>query len=218
MLPFQLGRADHGPLRLLAIGAHSDDIEIGCAGTILKLIEDGALSEVWWIVLTGETNRATEAAESAHALLADVPRKRVILKHFRDGYFPYDGADIKDVFEELKREFSPDLILTHQRSDLHQDHRVTCELTWNTFRDHLILEYEIPKYDGDMGQPNLYVGLDEGLRRRKLDHLMTHFASQISKPWFDEDLFGGLQRLRGMECNSPSSFAEAFYCRKALLS
>ena len=121
-------------------------------------------------MLTGETNRAAEAAQSADALLADVPGKRVILKDFRDGYFPYDGAEIKDFFEEFKGEFSPDLILTHQRSDLHQDHRVTCELTWNTFRDHLILEYEIPKYDGDMGAPNLFVSLDESLCRRKIDH------------------------------------------------
>jgi LmbE family N-acetylglucosaminyl deacetylase len=217
MLPFQLGRADGGQLRLLAIGAHSDDIEIGCAATILKLIEDGALSEVWWIVLTGETNRAAEAVASADALLADVPHKRVILKDFRDGYFPYDGADIKTFFEELKREISPDLIFTHQRSDLHQDHRVTCELTWNTFRDHLILEYEIPKYDGDMSVPNLFVSLDESQHRRKLDHLLTHFGSQLGKRWFDEQLFSGLMRLRGMECNSSSSYAEAFHCRKTVL-
>ena len=154
---------------------------------------------------------------SADALLGDVPGKRVILKDFRDGYFPYDGAEIKEFFEELKGEFSPDVILTHQRSDLHQDHRVTCELTWNTFRDHLILEYEIPKYDGDMGVPNLFVPLDESLCRKKIDHLMTHFASQVSKRWFKEDLFSGLLRLRGMECNSPTSYAEAFYCRKAML-
>src|ERR1700722_797733 len=218
MLPFELGRAEGGPLRLLAIGAHSDDIEIGCAGTILKLIESEAGSEGCWGVLPGETNRAAEAAASADALLADVPRKRVILKNFRDGYFPYDGAQIKDVFEELKREFSPDVILTHQRSDLHQDHRVTCELTWNTFRDHLILEYEIPKYDGDMGRPNLYVGLGESLCRKKIDHLMTYFGTQLTKRWFQEDLFPGLLRLRGMECNSPTSYAEAFYCRKAVLT
>ena len=142
----------------------------------------------------------------------------MILKDFRDGYFPYDGAEIKEFFEELKAEISPDVILTHQRSDLHQDHRVTCELTWNTFRDHLILEYEIPKYDGDMGAPNLFVPLDESLCRKKIDHLMTHFASQVPKRWFKEDLFSGLLRLRGMECNSPTSYAEAFYCRKAMLT
>lgn len=217
MLPLPLRRAGDEPLRLLAIGAHSDDIEIGCGGTILKLIEQGSVSEVCWVVLTGERTRAEEAAQSADALLAGVPGKRVILKDFRDGYFPYDGASIKQFFEELKAELSPDVIFTHQRSDLHQDHRVTCELTWNTFRDHLILEYEIPKYDGDMGAPNLFVPLDESLCRKKVDHLMTHFVSQVPKRWFKEDLFSGLLRLRGMECNSPSSYAEAFYCRKAML-
>ena len=218
MLPLLARSAGGGPLRLLAIGAHSDDIEIGCGGTILKLIENGAVSEVCWVVLTGETTRAAEASLSADALLGELPGKRVILKNFRDGYFPYDGAEIKTFFEELKGEISPDLILTHQRSDLHQDHRITCELTWNTFRDHMILEYEIPKYDGDIGRPNLYVGLDESLCRKKIDHLMTHFGTQRSKRWFKEDLFSGLLRLRGMECNSATSYAEAFYCRKAILS
>jgi LmbE family N-acetylglucosaminyl deacetylase len=218
MLPLIPRRTGDGPMTLLALGAHSDDIEIGCAGTILKLIEQGVVSEVWWVVLTGETTRAAEARESANALLGDMPGRHVILKDFRDGYFPYDGAAIKGFFEELKGQVSPDLILTHQRSDLHQDHRVTCELTWNTFRDHLILEYEIPKYDGDMGRPNLYVGLGESLCRKKIDHLMTYFGTQLTKRWFQEDLFTGLLRLRGMECNSPTSYAEAFYCRKAVLT
>jgi LmbE family N-acetylglucosaminyl deacetylase len=218
MLPLLTRRAGDGPLRLLAIGAHSDDIEIGCGGTILKLVEQGSLSEVCWVVLTGETKRSAEAGQSADALLGDVPGKRVILKDFRDGYFPYDGAEIKGFFEELKGELSPDLILTHQRNDLHQDHRVTCELTCNTFRDHLILEYEIPKYDGDTGVPNVFVPLEESLCRKKIDHLMTHFASQSSKRWFEENLFSGLLRLRGMECNSPTTYAEAFHCRKAVLA
>jgi LmbE family N-acetylglucosaminyl deacetylase len=218
MLPLLARRPDGGPLKLLAIGAHSDDIEIGCGGTILKLVERGAISEICWVVLTGEHKRAEEARASALAVVERVPTHRVILKDFRDGYFPYDGAEIKGFFEELKREFSPDVILTHQRADLHQDHRVTCELTWNTFRDHLILEYEIPKYDGDMGAPNLFVPLDESLCRQKIDHLMTHFASQTPKRWFKEDLFSGLLRLRGMECNSPTSYAEAFYSRKAMLA
>jgi LmbE family N-acetylglucosaminyl deacetylase len=217
MLPL-LMRGAEAPVRLLVIGAHSDDIEIGCGGTIMKLIEHGDLAEICWVVLTGGAERAAEAAKSADALLDGIPHRRVILKDFRDGYFPYDGAKIKGVFEELKAEFSPDVILTHQRSDLHQDHRVTCELTWNTFRDHLILEYEIPKYDGDMGTPNLFVSLDESVRRRKIEHLTTHFGSQRSKRWFDEELFSGLLRLRGMECGSPTSYAEAFYCRKVLLA
>jgi LmbE family N-acetylglucosaminyl deacetylase len=217
MLPLLARRAGDEPLKLLAIGAHADDIEIGCAGTILKLIGDRALAEVCWVVLTGDTRRAAEAAGSADAVLDAVPHKRVILKGFRDGYFPYDGPEIKDFFEQLKGEVSPDLILTHRRGDLHQDHRVTWELTWNTFRNHLILEYEIPKYDGDMQTPNLYVPLEESLCARKIDHLVTYFGSQVPKRWFEDDLFSGLLRLRGMECNSPTSYAEGFYCHKAIL-
>lgn len=218
MLPLELGRSGGAPVRLLAIGAHPDDIEIGCCGTILKLLEEDALSAIGWVVLSGKGERADEARASAEAVLSGVEEKRLILSDFRDGFFPYDGGDIKEFFESLKSEFSPDIVLTHQRADLHQDHRVACELTWNTFRDHLILEYEVPKYDGDTGSPNLFVPLGEDLRRRKIDHLMTHFATQRPKRWFKEDLFSGLLRLRGMECNSPTSFAEAFYCRKAMLA
>jgi LmbE family N-acetylglucosaminyl deacetylase len=218
MLPLALGRSEGAPVRLLAIGAHPDDIEIGCCGTILKLLEQGALSAICWVVLSGEGERAQEARASAEAVLSEVPAKQLILREFRDGFFPYDGGEIKNFFESLKSEFSPDVILTHQRADLHQDHRVSCELTWNTFRDHLILEYEVPKYDGDLGSPNFFVTLGEDLCRRKVDHLMTHFASQRPKRWFKNDLFSGLLRLRGMECNSPTSYAEAFYCRKATVA
>ena len=218
MLPLALGRSEGAPVRLLAIGAHPDDIEIGCCGTILKLLEQGALSAICWVVLSGEGERAQEARASAEAVLSGVPEKQLIVREFRDGFFPYDGGEIKSFFESLKSEFSPDVILTHQRADLHQDHRVSCELTWNTFRDHLILEYEVPKYDGDLGAPNFFVTLGEDLCRRKVDHLMTHFASQRPKRWFKNDLFSGLLRLRGMECNSPTSYAEAFYCRKATVA
>jgi LmbE family N-acetylglucosaminyl deacetylase len=217
MLPLELGRSGGAPVRLLAIGAHPDDIEIGCCGTILKLLEEDALSAIGWVVLSGKGERADEAKASAEAVLSGVEEKQLMLPDYRDGFFPYDGGDIKEFFESLK-EFSPDIVLTHQRADLHQDHRVACELTWNTFRDHLILEYEVPKYDGDIGSPNLFVPLGEDLRRRKIDHLMTHFASQRPKRWFKDDLFSGLLRLRGMECNSPTSFAEAFYCRKAMVA
>jgi LmbE family N-acetylglucosaminyl deacetylase len=218
MLPLLLGPAQASPARALAIGAHPDDIEIGCAGTILKLIEEGALSEVRWVVLSGEGERAEEARRSADALLEGLPDSEVVICDFPDGFFPYDGKRIKDFFEALKADFSPDVVLTHQRGDLHQDHRISCELTWNTFRDHLILEYEVPKYDGDMSAPNTFVPLPERLSRRKIDHLMNHFASQQSKRWFREDLFSGLLRLRGMECNSPSAHAEAFFCRKVVLA
>jgi LmbE family N-acetylglucosaminyl deacetylase len=218
MLPLLLGRPDGPPVRVLAIGSHPDDAEIGCAGTILQLARENAISAVCWVVLSGEGIRAEEARTSAEALLDGVPDKRILQPGFRDGFFPYDGAQVKAFFEELKGEFEPDVVLTHQRHDLHQDHRTTCELTWNTFRDHLILEYEVPKYDGDMGAPNLFVTLADDVCRRKIDHLMTQFASQLPKRWFKEDLFSGLLRLRGMECNSPTSYAEAFYCRKAVLT
>lgn len=218
MLPLLLGPAEASPARVLAIGAHPDDIEIGCAGTILKLIEDGAVSEIRWVVLSGDSERSQEAERSARELLEGVSHSEIVIADFPDGFFPYEGKRIKDFFEGLKADFSPDVVFTHQRGDLHQDHRISCELTWNTFRDHLILEYEVPKYDGDMSAPNTFVPLPERLSRRKIDHLMDHFASQRSKRWFREDLFSGLLRLRGMECNSPSAHAEAFFCRKAVLA
>jgi LmbE family N-acetylglucosaminyl deacetylase len=218
MVPLQIGRPEAKPARVLAIGAHPDDIEIGCAGTVIKLIEQAAISEVRWVVLSGDGERANEARRSAEALLHDVPRSEVVVRDFPDGFFPYEGQRIKDFFEQLKADFSPDVVFTHQRADLHQDHRLSCELTWNTFRDHLILEYEVPKYDGDMSAPNAFVPLEERLHQRKIDHLMSHFGSQVSKRWFKEELFSSLLRLRGMECNSPSSYAEAFFCRKAVLA
>ena len=217
MLPLQLGRRDGAkPLRVLALGAHSDDIEIGCAGTILRLIADKAVESVCWVVLSGKDARAEEARVSAEALLEGAPDRQILQPGFRDGFFPYDGAEIKGFFEDLKS-FEPDLILTHQRDDLHQDHRLTCQLSLNTFRNHLIFEYEVPKYDGDMGRPNVFVPIDDEIRRRKIEHLLTYFDTQLSRRWFTEDLFSGLLRLRGMECNAPSAHAEAFYSRKALL-
>lgn len=218
MLPLLFGGQNGSSSRALAIGAHPDDIEIGCAGTLLKLIESSAVSEILWVVLSGEEARAEEARRSAEALLDGVPESEVRICDFPDGFFPYEGKKVKDFFEDLKREFLPDVVFTHQRDDLHQDHRVTCELTWNTFRDHLILEYEVPKYDGDMSAPNAFVPLSERLSQRKIAHLMDHFVSQRSKHWFQEDLFSSLLRLRGMECNSPSAHAEAFFCRKAVLA
>jgi LmbE family N-acetylglucosaminyl deacetylase len=214
MLGLSLGSAA-APLKVLALGAHPDDAEIGCAGTILKLAARGAMSSVCWVVLSGKDARAEEARVSAETLLEGVPDKQILLPGFRDGFFPYDGADIKAFVDDLKA-FEPDLILTHQRHDLHQDHRITCELTWNTFRNHLIFEYEVPKYDGDMGAPNVFVPLDDGTCERKVEHLMTHFATQLPRRWFTPDLFSGLLRLRGMECQSPTGHAEAVYGRKAV--
>ena len=217
MLPLQMGRPGAAPLRVLAIGAHPDDAEIVCGGTVLRLVRAPAGAGGGGVGLTRAAARAEEARVSAEAMLEGAPETLILQRGFRDGFLPYEGAEVKAFFEEVKREFSPDLILTHQRNDLHQDHRTACELTWNTFRDHFILEYEVPKYDGDMGRPNFFVTLEDELCRRKIEHLMTHFGTQVPKRWFKDDLFSGLMRLRGMECNSPTSYAEAFYARKAVL-
>lgn len=204
------------PLRILCLGAHSDDIEIGCGGTILRLLAEHPGTEVDWVVFAGEGLRAEEAAKSASRFLAGAGRNEVVINQFRDGYFPYVAVDIKQFFEALKKKVSPNLILTHYRQDLHQDHRLISELTWNTFRSHLILEYEIAKYDGDIGAPNFFVHLDEALCRKKVDYILQSFDSQRAKEWFSEDTFYAMLRLRGLESNAPDKFAEGFYCRKMI--
>jgi LmbE family N-acetylglucosaminyl deacetylase len=207
--------ADDRPLRVLALGAHADDIEIGCGGTLLRLAAGREL-DVLWVVLCSTPERAAEARASAGAFLAGVARQRVIVHDHRDGFLPYVGAAVKESFEALKREPAPDVIFTHHRHDLHQDHRLVSELTWNTWRDHLVLEYEIPKYDGDLGSPNLFSALPPALLDRKIALVLEHFRSQAGKPWFDPTLFRGLARIRGMECAAAEGLAEAFYCRKAI--
>jgi LmbE family N-acetylglucosaminyl deacetylase len=208
---------NRGRLRVLCVGAHCDDIEIGCGGTILKLAVARREMEVHWVVFSSDQRREHEALKSANAFLENVSNRRVIVHALRDGFFPYLGTDVKDRFEQLKAEFSPDLILTHYRHDLHQDHRLVSELTWNTFRNHLILEYEIPKYDGDFGSPNVFVPLDESICRRKIDTILDAYQSQNGKHWFSRELFSSVLRLRGMEANSEGGHAEGFYCRKANL-
>lgn len=205
------------PFRVLALGCHSDDIEIGAGGLLLRLQEARPQLEVHWVVFSAHGARREEARSSAADLLDRVRSLRVDLHDFRDGYFPYEGAEVKNVFEALKQSDAPDLILTHHRQDLHQDHRLVCELTWNTFRDHLVLEYEIPKYDGDLGRPNVFVSVSEELCRRKVGVLMRHFGTQRDKHWFSEDLFLGLMRVRGMESRSTTGYAEAFHGRKIVL-
>lgn len=200
--------------QILCLGAHSDDIEIGCGGTILKLIEMYPDLNIYWVVLGAKGKREVEARESAEDFLTFVEHKKVIVKGFKDGFFPYIGADIKLYFEELKKEVHPDLILTHYHQDLHQDHRITYELTRNTFRNHLIWEYEIPKYDGDLGSPNILVHLSQSLCKKKIDHLMNHFATQNNKQWFTSETFTSILRIRGIESNAPEQYAEGFYCRK----
>jgi LmbE family N-acetylglucosaminyl deacetylase len=210
-------RPDRPLERILAVGSHADDIEIGCGGTILRLAEVYANLHVSWVVLSADRERAREARRSAEDFLDGVGSSDVVVADFQDGFFPYVGKDVKTFFENLKAEVSPDLIFTHHRLDLHQDHRLVSELTWNTFRDHLILEYEIPKYDGDLGTPNLFVHLSEPISRRKIETILAHFSSQLDRRWFTDDLFFSFLRLRGMESNSPTRYAEAFYCRKIVL-
>ncbi len=204
-------------LRVLCLGAHADDIEIGCGGLLLRLIQDCSRIDVDWVVFSAAAERAVEAKKSATLFLKGAARKRVTLKRFRDGFFPYDGAGIKTAFERLKRGPSPDLVLTHYREDRHQDHRLLSDLTWNTFRDHWILEYEIPKFDGDLGAPNCFVPVERDICARKVNYLQNAFGSQRDKHWFTDETFMGLMRLRGMECRSPSGYAEAFYSRKSVL-
>jgi LmbE family N-acetylglucosaminyl deacetylase len=201
----------------LFIGAHCDDIEIGCGATVLRLVEEHPGIAIHWVVLASNPVREAEARRSADLFLGSVAQRNVVVKAFRNGYFPYVGAEIKDYFEQLKKQVTPDIVFTHYGQDLHQDHRVTAELTWNTFRDHLILEYEIPKYDGGLGSPNFFVPVSHAQCDRKIEHLLACFASESNKHWFTRDTFAGLMRLRGVECDADSGYAEAFYCRKAVL-
>jgi LmbE family N-acetylglucosaminyl deacetylase len=217
MLKVLFDRQPNSSYQILCLGAHSDDIEIGCGGTLLKLINSDPNVMVYWVVLGANGQREVEAYQSADSFLSGIDRKQVMVKGFRDGFFPYLGMEIKEYFEELKRDISPDLILTHYRDDRHQDHRLISDLTWNTFRDHLILEYEIPKYDGDLGSPNFFVHLNESICSKKIGHLFEHFSTQANRSWFTEDTFRSIMRLRGIESNAPERFAEAFYARKMVL-
>lgn len=203
--------------RVLCLGAHSDDIEIGAGATLLSLIESVPELEVLWVVFSASGARAEEARRSADEFLRDVQSKEVIVGAFRESFFPSDWLPIKQWCEDLRTRFEPDLVFTHFRDDRHQDHRVVSDLTWNTFRDHLILEYEILKFDGDLGHPNVFVPLSEGACSRKIDFLMKHFGTQSSKHWFSPESFAALHRIRGIECASPTGFAEAFHGRKVLL-
>ncbi len=219
MLKIRLDSPEDRPPRVLCLGAHCDDIEIGCGGTILRLVQEYGKLEVRWVVFASNPERIREAERCAGLFLKDAGQDSLRTPEFRDfkdGYFPYVGAAIKDEFEQMKG-FAPDLIFTHCRHDLHQDHRLISELTWNTFRDHQIWEYEIPKYDADLGSPNLYVHLDDSICRRKVDYVLSSYASQSKKHWFTEDVLTAILRLRGMESASPWRYAEGFYCRKLAL-
>jgi LmbE family N-acetylglucosaminyl deacetylase len=205
-------------LTVLCLGAHSDDIEIGAGATLLSLQERGIRLDVHWCVLSGGSMREDEARASAADFLSAAQSSQIEVMSFRDGFFPEQGEAIKSWFEALRERVDPDLILTHRKEDAHQDHRRVCRLTWNTFRNHCILEYEIPKWDGDIGQPNLYVPVSASALKRKIDLLISHFGTQRSKQWFDPETFLGLARLRGMECRAPERYAEAFFGRKLALA
>jgi LmbE family N-acetylglucosaminyl deacetylase len=201
--------------RILLLGAHADDIEIGCGGTVLRLVAARRDLEVRWVVFSATPQRAAEARASAAEFLEGA-QAAVVVRDHRDGYLPWAGAAIKEEFEALKRDFVPDLIFTHHRHDLHQDHRLISELTWNTWRNHFILEYEIPKFDGDFGSPNFFSPLSPAALERKIALLLRHYATQAGRQWFTPDLFRAVARIRGMECVAPEALAEAFYCRKAV--
>jgi LmbE family N-acetylglucosaminyl deacetylase len=205
------------PLRVLALGAHSDDIEIGCGGTILSLLKGRTDVAVHWVVFGATAEREHEARRSAAAFLEGAAEHRVTIGHFRDGFMPFEDSAVKEFMEVLKSDVSPHVIFTHRLEDRHQDHRLVADLTWNTFRDHLVLEYEIPKFEGDLGQPNLFVPLEHDVSRRKRHLLMTLFASQRSKRWFTEELFSSVMQLRGMEAGLSGGHAEGFYSRKMLI-
>src|SRR5216684_6482887 len=205
------------PLVILCLGCHSDDIEIGCGGTILRLIEEQPNCRFYWAVFSAIGSRRAEAQRATELFVGSERLEELLLKEFPDGFMPFVGFDVKAAFEEMKKTIFPDIIFTHSRRDAHQDHRLLSELTWNSFRNHLILEYEIPKYDGDLGQPNFFVPLEQNNYQKKIRYLTEAFETQRAKRWFEPETFLALMRLRGMECVSPSGYAEAFYCRKLVL-
>lgn len=213
MLTFQPAPA---PKQILLLGAHSDDIEIGCGGTVLQLVEKFPDALFIWVVFCSNEQRAKEAHASAEAFLGSDVLRDIRIFQFRDGFLPWLGLEVKEAFEKIKSDTSPDYIFTHSREDRHQDHRAISDLTWNTWRDHTIFEYEIPKYDGDLGHPNTFVALNPLQVERKIDSLMEHFGSQRSKRWFTPETFRALMRLRGIEAGT--EMAEAFYTRKVLIN
>lgn len=215
--PLHLAPKGGRGLQLLCLGAHSDDLEIGCSGTILRLLEEFHVQRITWVVFSGTGDRALEARRGAEIIVGKRSELRLIQQDFRDGFFPYHGEKLKEFFECLKNEVNPDIILTHYREDRHQDHRLVSDLTYNTFRSHLILEYEIFKIDGDLGNPCVYVPLTKESVEEKVKVLIEVFGTQRNRSWFNRDVFHSLLRVRGAEVNSPSGYAEAFYCRKLVI-
>lgn len=214
MLSLCLPKNTDKPLNVLCLGAHCDDIEIGCGGTLLTLLGQRSNVNVYWLVFCSTPSRKEEAQIGATRFCVKAQHLEVDILEYRDGYLPYEGLAVKESFEQAKRKFDPDVVFTHYRNDMHQDHRKISELTWNTFRDHLILEYEIPKWDGDLGSPNAFVTIEQEIADEKIALLQSTYNSQKNKSWFTDDLFRSIMRIRGMESNSESTLAEAFYGRK----
>jgi LmbE family N-acetylglucosaminyl deacetylase len=218
ILPLTLGAHGPGqPLKILLLGAHSDDLEIGCGGTVLRLLALHPGSSVHWVVFSASPEREREARASAAAFTEGAASCTVVVKTFRESFFPAQWVEIKEFFEQVRRAFEPDLVLSHHRDDVHQDHKTIAELTWNTFRNHLVLAYEIPKYEGDLGKPSLFVPLTRAQADRKVELILQHFASQAGRTWFRADTFHGLMSIRAIECNAPEARAEAFHVRKMVL-
>jgi len=217
MLELLLNKSRDSSLKILCLGAHSDDIEIGCGGTIMKLLQTYSNVEFLWVVFSADEIRKQEALKSASLILEKASIKKIKIHNFRDSFFPYQGSEIKESFEDMKA-FNPELIFTHQYSDLHQDHKQISELTYNTFRNHLVLEYEIPKYDGDLGSPNVFSPIDKKLYNQKIELIISSFKSQEHNQWFSESTFQAILRLRGIESHCPTGYAEAFYCRKIVIN
>lgn len=217
MLPLSIVSSTRKPLNILCLGAHCDDIEIGCGATLLTLLSQRQDINVYWQVFSSTPSREQEALAGAKLFTANANSLEIDIRRFRDGFLPYEGSAVKEAIEETKSKFVPDVVFTHYRNDLHQDHRKISELTWNTFRNHLILEYEIPKWDGDIGTPNVFVSIDKAIASEKIAALQSVYNSQKNKEWFTDDLFHSLLRIRGMEANSVTNLAEAFYARKVSL-
>jgi LmbE family N-acetylglucosaminyl deacetylase len=215
MLPFLFSDRSDG-LRLLFVGAHCDDIEIGCGGTIMRLKKEFKIKAVKWVVFTSNAVRAEEARKCAKVFLEGITSAAIEIYELRDGHLPYFGSEVKERFEDMKN-FKPDVVFTHARHDRHQDHRMLAEMTWNTFRDHTIMEYEIPKYEGDLGHPNMFVTIPQPVAQAKADAIVESYPSQASKQWFDSETFLSLMRIRGLECASATRYAEGFYVSKAVI-
>lgn len=217
MIPMHFGPPSSAGLNILALGAHCDDIEIGCGGTLLKLIDQGRVAHITWVVFASNEMRKQEALSSAAQFLEGIQSKAIYVFDYRDAFLSFSALEIKERFESLKGSINPDIVFTHYWDDRHQDHRLISDLAWNTFRNHFILEYEIPKYDGDLGTPQCFCQLSSEQANRKIDILMNFFGSQQSKHWFDRETFLALMRIRGLESAADSKYAEAFYARKWVL-